>query len=168
MRDTVDDHVQAWAAELPWLDPVKEAILTRMAMIVRHVTHTRSGLILDEDLTLREYKTLVKLRQLGSPWETNPSTLAELVGLTRGAMSQRLARLEGRGLVARRQEGADGRWITVGLTDRGLETVERLMVEEERSELAALSGLSPDERQVLADLLRKITRSVDDHGPRNE
>lgn len=165
MRDTVDDHVEAWAAELPWLDPVKEAILTRMARIVRHVTRTRSGLILDEDLSLREYKTLVKLRQLGSPWETSPSDLAELVGLTRGAMSQRLSRLEGRGLVARRQEDADGRRVTVGLTGRGRETVERLMVEEERSELAALADLSPQERQLLADLLRRVTHVVEHHRP---
>lgn len=166
-RDAIDDHVAAWTSELPWLDPVKEAILTRMAKIVRHVTQYRSGLILDEDLSLREYKALVMLRRGGAPYEASPSDLADIVGLTRGAMSQRLGVLEERGFVERRpftdEEHPDGRRVTVALTELGLKTIDRLMTDEERYELTALTGLSPDERDQLATLLRKVTHALDDH-----
>ena len=42
-RDSVDEHVRRWRAELPDLDPQIEGAVTRMQMLVRHWRQARQA-----------------------------------------------------------------------------------------------------------------------------
>lgn len=161
MRDSVDDHVAAWAKELPGLDPVKEQIIARMIKVVRHVSAGRSDALDTDGLAMWQYKTLLMLRREGAPYELSPSRLADVLGLTRGALSARLAGLEQRGLIAREHDTADRRRVRVRLTPAGRRAVESLLDREEQGEGRLLAVLTDREKQTLAALLRKLVHAIE-------
>ncbi|GAA2616318.1 hypothetical protein GCM10010399_54040 [Dactylosporangium fulvum] len=87
---------------------------------------------------------------------SRPSPLADLLGRTRGALSARPAPIEQAGRVARRQLGPDRRRVEVRLTAEGSAAFERHASVKGRGATALLSVLTAEERQTLADLLRKL------------
>ncbi|MEV0906886.1 MarR family winged helix-turn-helix transcriptional regulator [Streptomyces hokutonensis] len=97
----------------------------------------------------------------GPPYETSPSHLAELLGLTRGALSARLVAVEEAGLITRTHETGDRRRVRVRLTDAGYAVLDEHVAAEEAGELALLAALNPAERRTLADLLRKLVLAVE-------
>lgn len=76
--------------------------------------------------------------------------------LSSGGMTKRLDRLEQAGLVDRLPDPADRRGRLVALTDRGRELVDAAVVDHLANEERLLAALSPSERGVLSDLLRKL------------
>ncbi|MFK4101889.1 MarR family winged helix-turn-helix transcriptional regulator [Streptomyces sp. NPDC019531] len=156
MRDSVDRHVEVWSKELDWMDPVKEAIFARLAILARHASQARRATLDADGLRNWQYKVLLTLRRLGPPYTGSPSLLADHLGLTRGALSARLAPLEEAGLLVRTHEDGDRRRVRVRLTDAGHAAFERQFSAEEEGEIALLSALTAAERLTLADLLRKL------------
>ena len=161
MRDSADQHVAHWSNELGWLDPVKEAIFVRLAILARHAAAARRDTLDSEGLRHWQFKVLLMLRRLGSPYAASPSQLADLLGLTRGALSARLRPLEEAGLISRTNDAADRRRVQVRLTPAGYRAFEQHVSAEDRGEGALLSVLTADERQTLADLLRKLVTAVE-------
>ena len=76
--------------------------------------------------------------------------------VTSGAITQRLDRLEEKGLITRERSEADGRAVVVTLTDAGREALDAALPDHLETERALLDGLSPAERDQLADLLRRL------------
>ncbi|MBU2669118.1 MarR family winged helix-turn-helix transcriptional regulator [Actinoplanes bogorensis] len=160
MRDTADEHVEAWGDELPWLDPVQEAIIVRLAVLGRHLTQARRAALDAGGLEHGQFKILLMLRRGRPPYEAGPSELADRLGLTRGALSARLGPLEEAGLIERSgMDGGDRRRVRVRLTGAGNAAFERHATTENRGETALLATLTPAERDTLADLLRKLVLS---------
>ncbi|MEV6010611.1 MarR family transcriptional regulator [Streptomyces sp. NPDC051976] len=165
MRDSVDQHVALWSGELDWLDPVKEAILARLAILARHAAQSRRDTLDSDGLKHWQFKVLMMLRRVGPPYTASPSHLADMLGLTRGALSARLGPLEEAGLLARTNETGDRRRVRVRLTPAGYEAFERHGVSEEQEEQVLLSPLTAGEKQQLADLLRKLVVGVESRPP---
>lgn len=161
MRDSVDDHVESWREELPWMDPVKEAVFARLWRVTRHLSRVRTSALDAGDLVVWQFKTLLMLRRQGAPYEMSPSDLAAALGLTRGALSGRLAALEEQGLIEREHGIDDRRRVTVRLTPAGLSAFEAQAGREEAEELRLLSRLTQREREQLAALLRKVVLSIE-------
>ncbi|WP_405952479.1 MarR family transcriptional regulator [Streptomyces prunicolor] len=161
VEDSVDRHVAVWVKELAWMDPVKEAIFFRLAILARHAGRTRRDMLDSDGLKQWQYKVLLMLRRLGPPYETSPSHLAELLGLTRGALSARLVTIEEAGLIVRTHERGDRRRVRVRLTDAGYAVFEQHAAAEEAGEIALLAALTPAERRTLADLLRKLVLAAE-------
>jgi DNA-binding MarR family transcriptional regulator len=161
MHDSVDRHVGLWSKELGWLDPVKEAIFVRLAILARHAAQARRDSLDAGGLKHWQFKVLLMLRRLGPPYAASPSQLADMLGLTRGALSARLRPLEAAGLITRANDAADRRRVHVRLTPAGSEAFERHAGTEEHGEAALLSVLTAEEKQTLADLLRKLVVAVE-------
>ena len=70
--------------------------------------------------------------------------------------------LENRGLALRSRHPDDGRLVLVRLSPRGLTVIEELFPRFNREEAFAASALTAKEKQQLAHLLRKVTRTVAD------
>ena len=161
MGDSVDRHVALWSKELGWMDPVKEAIFARLAILSRHAAQARRDTLDSGGLRHWQFKVLLTLRRLGPPYETSPSRLADLLGLTRGALSARLGPLEDAGLITRTHDAADRRRVHVRLTEAGYDAFEQHVASEEHGENALLSVLSEGEKRTLADLLRKLVEAAE-------
>jgi len=80
--------------------------------------------------------------------------LGRRVGLSQSAAARMVDSLEASALV-RRRSGA-GREVAVELTSDGEEAVSRLLTARSKPLRALVSGLDPDERDVLAGLLAKL------------
>lgn len=119
MRDWVDEHVARWSEELVWLDPVQEAIIARLAVVHRHAAQVRRDSLGDDRLQYWRFKVLLVLRRQGPPYSASPSYLADVLGLTRGALSARLGPIEQAGLIIRTTDQADRRRVHVRLTAAG-------------------------------------------------
>src|ERR1700733_9381708 len=76
----------------------------------------------DSNLAMVEYQVLARLSQ--SPERTmRMSSLAELTNASLSRLSHLVKRLEGRGLVRREPDPADGRFTNAILTDEGFQTL---------------------------------------------
>jgi DNA-binding MarR family transcriptional regulator len=162
MQDSVDAHVALWSRELVRFDPVKEAIIIRLAIVSRYIAQVRRDALDTDGLAHWEFKVLLALRRLGPPYTASPSALAGLLGLTRGALSARLGPLEDAGLISRTTDVTDRRRVHVRLTEAGSAAFEHHLGMEDLGEGALLATLTAEERQTLADLLRKLVASVED------
>lgn len=161
MRDSVDDHVDRWVRELPSLDPLREQVIARISKVARHIATGRSTALAAGDLAVWQFKTLLMLRRVGKPYELSPSALADLLGLTRGALSARLAGLETRGLVVRELDGEDRRRVRVRLTTAGRKALDAQLGAEGNTEDRLLSALNERELRTLAALLRKLVVAIE-------
>jgi len=156
MDEPIDRHVELWVRELGWLDPLTEGITVRIGKLSRRIGQSRTRALAGSGLRLWEFKILLALRRLGPPYATSPSRLADAMGLTRGALSARLAPLEEAGLIARAHDTGDRRRVEVRLTDAGYHAFDRHAAAENRDETDMLAPLTGPERETLAALLRKL------------
>ena len=86
------------------------------------------------------------------------SALASALAVTPPNITMWLDRLEGRGLIERERSETDRRAQHVSVTASGAGLVEQATQHLIASEQAALAGLSPGERAMLLELLRKAAR----------
>ena len=161
MRDWVDEHVAHWSGELDWLDPVQEAIIVRLTVLHRHAAQVRRDTLHNDELSYWQFHLLLMLRRQGPPYSASPSYLADALGLTRGALSARLGPIEQAGLITRTTDEADRRRVHVQLTAAGHAAFEQHARAQERGEGSLLAALTEDEKQVLADLLRKLVLTLE-------
>jgi DNA-binding MarR family transcriptional regulator len=160
-RDRTDDEVGRWSDELPVLDPLHEEVVVRIVRISRHLAAQASSGSATDGLVTWQFKTLLALRRGGRPYEASPSALAEVLDLSRGAVTTRLTWLEDLGLVSREHDDRDRRRVRVRLTPAGHEALEEVAGVLVRREAALFSGLSRREQQQLADLLRKVALATE-------
>jgi len=76
--------------------------------------------------------------------------------VTSGAITQRLDRLEEKGLITRGRSEADGRAVVVTLTAAGRTALDAALPDHLETERGMLEGLSDAEQAQLADLLRRF------------
>jgi len=98
----------------------------------------------------------VFLRMLWDIDPVAPSLLAGRMGMTKGAISKLADRLNGKALVERRADPVDGRAQILSLTAAGRVLVPRLAALADVNDAAFFGTLSPEDRNDLERLLRKI------------
>src|SRR2546422_6922114 len=99
-RDSVDDHLDRWLPLLPHLDPVVEAVVTRMGFLVKHLRKVKEQGLADYELQDFEYSTLQALAARDG--RATPSELVADLKMSPAAMTGRLDTLEKRGVIRRR------------------------------------------------------------------
>lgn len=114
------------------------------------------------DLHPSEFDVLATLLRDGAPHELQVSDLVKRTMVTAAAVSQRLNKLEGRGLVTRRIDSENRRAIIVTLTAEGYELISRALTAHVETEHTLLNPLTVTERNQLACLLRKLLLSLGD------
>ncbi|WP_426501909.1 MarR family winged helix-turn-helix transcriptional regulator [Dactylosporangium sp. McL0621] len=162
MQDDADRLVDVWARELPGFDPLAEAIFMRLHMLGRHQAQLRRDVLEAGGLQHWQFKVLLMLRRNGPPYTASPSQLADLLGLTRGALSARLAAIEDAGWIVRESDAADRRRVHVRLTAAGHDTLVRHLGGESHGERVLLAGLDEQDRRTLAELLRRMVLAAED------
>lgn len=155
-KDAVDEILEQWSDERPELDTASLGVVIRVMSLYREFLRQATLALEEVDLELYEYDVLSALRRQGEPFALPATALARATGMSSGAMTNRVDRLEDRGLVGRRRDEHDRRGVVVSLTSRGRRKIDaaiqlRLDVADE-----SLADISPDERAALADLLRKV------------
>ncbi len=99
---------------------------------------------------------------VGGEGLSQPSQIADFVGIDRTATSRALRQMQAAGLVTRGRGKADGRTRPVALTPAGMARLERANAIAERARNATESRLTPAEAEQLRTLLSKL-RAEDEH-----
>lgn len=104
---------------------------------------------------------LATLRRSGAPYRLSPGALLRSMMVTSGTMTNRIDRLEEKGLVRRVPDPEDRRGILVELTEQGRELVDIVLISHVANEERILKALSKEEQQTLATLLSKLLSSLE-------
>ena len=118
----------------------------------------------DFGLAWGEWSVLGQLRLGGPPHRRSPGQLAGHEGLSSGAMTNRLDRLEERGLVQRLPDLKDRRGIQVELTQEGHELWLKTVDAQAAKEATLASALTEREQHQLNKLLRRAVRAFEAPG----
>ena len=156
MQDEVDRLVAAWARERPDLDVQPLEILSRVTRLARHLDRARRIAFETHELEVWEFDVLAALRRAGRPYVLSPGQLLAQTMVTSGTMTNRVDRLEVRGLVQRLPDPADRRGVHVRLTPRGKERVDAALADLLAHERELLSSLTARQQQSLSGLLRQL------------
>jgi DNA-binding MarR family transcriptional regulator len=159
--DEVDRLVEGWRASLPDVDVSPLEVLSRVSRLARHLDRQRSAVFARHDLEIWTFDVLSALRRAGAPYELSPGQLLAQTLVTSGTMTNRIDRLEERGLVRRRPDPADARSVRVQLTPAGRKRVDGALRDLVAREDAILGGLEAGERATLAGLLRRVVAPFD-------
>jgi DNA-binding MarR family transcriptional regulator len=161
VQDEVDSLVAAWARERPDLDVRPLEVLSRVTRLARHLDRARRAAFTEHGLEPWEFDVLTALRRAGKPYVLSPGQLLTKTLVTSGTMTNRVDRLESRGLVVRLPDPRDRRGVQVRLTPRGKDAVDAALVDLLRREEDLLAALSPRQQDMLAKLLRTLVLPFD-------
>lgn len=160
--DEVDRITAAWQRERPDLDVAPLQILSRVGRLARHLDLARRQAFSAHSLDTSEFDVLAALRRAGAQTSLSPGQLATETLVTSGTMTNRIDRLEGRGLVRREPDPNDRRGVRVVLTSEGRSAVDDALRDLLEREHDLLAALPPADQAELAGLLRVLVRAFGD------
>ena len=153
-EDAVDLILQQWARERPDLDCSPMGVIGRISQLQREVHLAQRATFARHGLDAPSFDVLAALRRAGPPYQLTPTALMRTALVTSGAITQRLDRLEERGLITRERSDADGRAVVVTLTAAGRAALDAALPDHLETERRLLAGLPEAERTQLTELLR--------------
>ena len=161
-QDSVDRFIENQVRDLyPTLDPEVEAAVERLSKITKYLDRTTEKTVAEFRLNGGEFHVLQKVRC--SPTGTmTAGELADRLSLSSGAMTNRLDGLEEAGLITRLRDPEDRRSVLVGMTDAGVEVMNRAVDIQGAVEKRFVRSLSPAELHKLNELLRKLLLEIED------
>jgi DNA-binding MarR family transcriptional regulator len=162
----VTDHVEQvlvqWRAQRPDLDVSPMAVLGRLTRLSQLVSAELRKTFAAHGLDAASFDVLATLRRNDPPHCLTPTELMRSAMVTSGAITQRLDRLEERGLVSRARSEHDGRGILVTLTESGRELIDAALPDHIATEQQLLAPLSRAQRDALTETLRTLLESFGD------
>ena len=159
-EDAVDRIVEQWARERPDLDFSPVGVIGRITQLQREVHLAQRATFARHGLDAPSFDVLAALRRAGPPYQLTPTALMRTALVTSGAINQRLDRLEERGLITRTRSRDDGRAVVVSLTSAGSAALDSALPDHLDTERTLLAGLTDDDRDRLAELLRRFLVSL--------
>lgn len=155
-KDAVDDILEQWVEERPELDSASLGVVIRVMSLYRTFHGQATAALKPLGLELFEYDVLSALRRQGRPFQLSATALARETGLSTGAMTNRIDKLEARDLVVRRPGKKDRRSVVVSLSREGRRLIDTAIQLRLEAADDSLKGITKAERRRLADLLRKV------------
>ena len=164
MEDAVDRIVGQWRRERPDLadELWPMGLIGRVQRLNRVLERELKAFYAERDLELWEADVLLTLRRAGAPYALTPGALLKAAMVTSGAMTNRIDRLEAKGLVERSPGPDDRRSVRVQLTPRALELIDDFFADHLTNEARLFSALTAMERGRLAELLRAALHALGD------
>jgi DNA-binding MarR family transcriptional regulator len=161
VEDEVDRLLRGWRRVLPEVDVSPLEVLSRISRLARYLDRQRTVIFARHDLEIWSFDVLSALRRAIAPANLSPGQLLAQTLVTSGTMTNRLDRLEERGLVRRHQDPVDARSVRVQITAAGRKCVDGALADLVEREHAILATLSADDRHVLAGLLHRVVAPFD-------
>jgi DNA-binding MarR family transcriptional regulator len=165
-RDTIDEKLEIWLREIPELDASIEGIVDRIGIIQKYLRRTHDETLDQFGLTWGDAQVLSSLRYGGPPYRSTPGRLGGQLGLSSGAVTARLDKMEEAGLVRRLPDPDDRRGVLVELTERGRELWQQTVAVQAEKESIVATALDDRDQARLNDLLRRLVLAFSaEYGP---
>ena len=140
----------------PTLSHLKSHTGFWLRFVSNHVSHSFARQLLASGVTVAEW---VVLREMFDQPETSPGVLAEVIGLTRGAVSKLVDRLVAKKLITREEHSEDRRFQSIALTPAGRRLIPKLAAIADKNDEQYFSALSAKERATLLATLKKLVHA---------
>jgi DNA-binding MarR family transcriptional regulator len=154
--DPIAEHVRWAVAHWPQIDAEVEGIVVRVEKIHRHFQEAFRASLGEAGLTKEEWKVLMALHHS----VRSHGWLCHDLDVSTGAMTNRLDKLERRGLIRRAPDPNDRRGVLLELTDAGQSHLEEYVEAGAGRERELVDDLSLAEKQELNRLLSKLITSI--------
>lgn len=145
-----------WRRERPDIDPEPMAICGEVWRAAERLRRAVLANWSNWGLDFAGSDVILTLRRQGRGQSLSPSALAKDMMLSTSAMTNRLDRLQQRGLIKRSLDPNDRRGLRIELTDAGFALADEMIVSHVQTEEAMLARLTDTERRRLRTLLAKI------------
>jgi len=162
-RDGVDLILEQWRRERPELDPSPIGVVGRISRLARELEQRLEPVYREHGLEAGWHDVLATLRRSGPPYRLRPTEFTGALMLTSSGTTKRLDRLEQAGLITRGPDPEDRRGTLITLTGAGRRLVDATTQAHLENERRLLSALTDQEREQLADLLRKLRLGLPPH-----
>lgn len=147
-----------WRRERPDLDARPMAVCGEIWRAGERLRQAVLTNLAPHGLDFAGFDVLLTLRRQGSGQALTPSELASEMMLPNSTMTNRLDKLERRGLIVRSADPRDRRAVRILLTEQGIGLADEIVVSHVATEERMLAGLSDDERQTIRRLMAKIAQ----------
>jgi DNA-binding MarR family transcriptional regulator len=160
MQDAVDKIIAQWKTEGVEDDLTPMETIGRIARLHTIIDKKLEATFALFGLNRGEFDVLATLRRSGEPYTLTPTELFDTLMVTSGTMTNRLANLEKRGLIARIKNDEDKRSTLVQLSATGFELINRCLTAHIRTEAEAVSGLSRKTLEQLNNILKEFEKTL--------
>lgn len=164
--DQIDVVLGEWASERPGSELAPVAVTARVSRLAQILQQRMERTSSRFDLDWGQFLVLAALRGAGPPFRMSPRELHRLLLLSPAAVTNRLYRLEAKGLIERTSDPADRRSLPVILTVQGLSTVDRAMAACVESERDLLAGVDPDDLETTLRTMRLLLAAYEEYPTR--
>lgn len=127
-----------------------------MRVVSNNVSHSFARKLESSNITVAEWVILREMYRDNDT--TSPSHVAELTGLSRGAISKLIERLLRKGLVTRTEAIGDRRFQNITLTAQAISLIPELVALADKNDEKFFSALTDTERQMLLTVLKKLAK----------
>lgn len=152
----LDSILAQWRRERPDIDAAPMAVC---GAVWRAGDRLRQGVLANleqYDLDFAGFDVILTLRRQGHGEALSPSALAKDMMLSTSAMTNRLDRLEKRGLIKRMTDPRDRRGLKIILSDEGFALADKIVSTHVATEERMLANLTSAERDQIRALLAKV------------
>jgi DNA-binding MarR family transcriptional regulator len=154
------DIATAWRRELPGARTGSIEIITPVWRIAKLLADDRRRTLAALGIDAATLDLLSVIRRSGPPYELTTREITRRTLVTAGAVSQRVARAERAGLVARAPSARSRRAVLVQLTEAGHALTDATVRQLLDHEAGLLDALTAQERAGLASALAKLERAL--------
>lgn len=162
---SLDEQIAAYQREFRDLDPQVEQIVSALGKLNRRMNVAYGRQVAALGISNAEWEVLKTLVLSGTPYRLGPGELAKRLGLTPAAMTHRIDRMAGEGLVTRDRDENNRVRVIVELTDEGRTKWLEAMRMATTFEEDLLQDLSGGERGALGEILIRLLRRVEHEQP---
>ena len=162
MADAIDAVIAQWRRVRPEVDLWPMQVLGRIARLCRVLERENKTFLAEHRLEPFEFDVLTTLRRSGEPYELTPSALFKATLVTSGAITNRIDRMEVKGLVERVRDLDDRRSVRIRLTPQGREVLDGMFRLHIANMERILQPLDQQTCEQLASALRILLESLGD------
>lgn len=160
--DQIDRIVALWQQARPELEFGSTQVIGRIVRLEYFISRRVLQDLAKYGINVGEFDVLAALRRHPPTFQLSPNQLQNMVLISSGALTNRINRLESRGLVSRAQAEHDKRGVIVTLTEQGLAVIEEAVGHHLAAEAELANILTMDEQQQLSGLLKKMLVTIED------
>ncbi|MFI9046890.1 MarR family winged helix-turn-helix transcriptional regulator [Streptomyces sp. NPDC053427] len=166
MSDAVDAIISQWVKERPdvaedlW--PVE--LFGRIQRLARVVEKSAKASATAHGVEHGEFDVLTTLQRSGPPYALTAGAFLKASMVTSGAITNRIDKMEAKGLVERVRDGGDRRTIKIRLTEHGHEVTRAALADHLANYARLLADVDRDVVKKTGDGLRQVLEALGDTG----
>jgi DNA-binding MarR family transcriptional regulator len=149
MSQSVDRVVEQWRRIRPEVDPSPIRLVARLMRLSRFWDAEIRRFMADHGLQPGEFDVLCTLRRTEAPHELTATEFMRTALVTSGAITNRIDRMEAKGLVERVRDTEDRRVVRIRLTAKGMSVIDEVYPLHAANQEAFVAKLTEADRALL-------------------